>query len=119
MLTPTSCFPIPNPLPLGNQSMSMVLLPPKSWLSLHTEAKLKNMEIEFGGDRKITLILRQLRGEDSRLVPQGLCPSLAWGTERFDRWGSQSGVWNKKKETCILLFLRVFQNSHIWGQVIQ
>lgn len=77
------------------------------------------MEIEFGGDRKITLILRQLRGEHSRLVPQGLCPPLAWGTEKLDRWGSQSGVCNKEKEPCILLFLAVFQNSRIWGQVIR
>ena len=57
------------------------------------------MEIEFGGDRKITLILRQLRGERCRLVPQELCPPLAWGTKRLDRWGSQSGVYNKKKRT--------------------
>lgn len=82
------------------------------------------MEIEFGGDRKITLILRgsqfpMLRGEHSRLVPQGLCPPLAWGTEKLDRWGSQSGVCNKEKEPCILLFLAMFQNSRIWGQVIR
>ena len=77
------------------------------------------MEIEFGGDRKITLILRQLRGERCRLVPQELCPPLAWGTKRLDRWGSQSGVYNKKKEPYILLFLAVFQNIHVWGQVIR
>ena len=50
------------------------LLLAKSWLSLPTETEWKNAETEFGGKRKVTLILSQWRGAHSRFMPQELCP---------------------------------------------
>ena len=38
----------------------------------------KNTETEFGGNRKVALILSSRRGEHSRLLPQEQCPHL-WG----------------------------------------
>ena len=34
---------------------------------------MKNVETEFGGNRKVALILSQRRGEHSRLLPRNLC----------------------------------------------
>ena len=39
---------------------------------------IKNTETEFGGNRKVALILSSRRGEHSRLLPQEQCPHL-WG----------------------------------------
>ena len=36
----------------------------------------KNMETEFGGNRKVVLVLSQQRGEHRRLMPQKLCAAL-------------------------------------------
>ena len=46
----------------------------KSLASLSTEAEKKNMETEFGGNRKVALILSWQRPEDSSLMPQELYP---------------------------------------------
>ena len=35
---------------------------------------MKNMETEFGGNRKVAFILSWRRGEHSRLTPEELCP---------------------------------------------
>ena len=65
---------------LGNRKSSGALslvsgcLWQKSWPSLPTKAEEKNTETEFGGNRKVALILSQRRGKHSRLMPQELCP---------------------------------------------
>ena len=37
-------------------------------------SQIKNTETEFGGNRKVALILSWWREEHSRLMPQALCP---------------------------------------------
>ena len=59
----------------------------KSWLSLPTETECKNAETEFGGKRKVTLILSQWRGAQSRFMPQELCPPCMSSLGAHIRWG--------------------------------
>ena len=81
------------------QTISPCLLPPKSWLSLSTEAKWKITKTEFGGTRKMAWILSWLREEHSRPVP------ATAGSQRGSyKWASQSGIWNKEQSENLAFF---------------
>ena len=52
-----------------------VVMLPKAHLTAH-QSQMKNMETEFGGNRKVALILSWWRGARSKLMPQELGPHL-------------------------------------------
>ena len=77
-----------------------VVMLPKAHLTAH-QSQMKNMETEFGGDRKVALILSWWRWGHSRLRPQELFPPpfcslrclvayVSWGLAvRSQWWGTK------------------------------
>ena len=54
----------------------------------------KNMETEFGGSRKLALILSRQRAEHSSLMPQKLCLRSMRSPGAYIRWGTKvTGSW--------------------------
>ena len=66
----------------------------------NTVTYLKNTETEFGGNKKLALILSWQRGKQSRLMPQELCTTPPWEVQGLI-WheGSQSGV-SEEEQRC-------------------
>ena len=70
---------------------------PKAHLTAH-QSQMKNMETEFGGDRKVAFILSWQRGEYSRLMPQELCSLHEESRGLYVGKGSQSGVSDEEQK---------------------
>ena len=52
----------------------MQLMPPQILAFSAHRKQVKITETEFGGNRKVALVLSWWRGEPSRLMPPELCP---------------------------------------------
>ena len=55
------------------------------------------MEEEFGGNRKVALILSWQRAEHRRLMPQELFPTSMSSLGAYTHKGSQSGVGDEEQ----------------------
>ena len=73
------------------------------------------METEFGGNRKVALILSWQRGEHSRLMPQELCPSSRGSLGDYIDEGSKFWVGDEEQMCKDLVFflLYCFEHSHM------
>ena len=79
------------------------------------------METEFGGNRKLVLILSRWRGEDSRLMPQDLrSPDPLRSLEAYIRQGlTVRSRWWGTRWWNLDFFLRCFKDSHEMAPVTQ
>ena len=96
---------------------------PKSWPSLPTRAESKNTETEYGGNRKVTLILSQQRGEHSRLKPQERCHEPSRGLYKAKACSQESVMRSQVdriliSSSCIVsntvINWRPWRNDWVW-----
>ena len=60
-------------------------------------SEIRDMEAEFGGNRKVALILSWQRGEQGRLMLQELFPASMSSLGASMRKGSKSGVGDEEQ----------------------
>ena len=84
---------------------------PKSWLFVH-QCQIEIRRQSYGGER-VALLFCQAKGEDSRLPPQDLCPTM--GSPRgLYREAYRPGYMIRNKIVRVLhLLLALFQNSQV------